>query len=111
MTPLERAQELVVKLEAQGVRATTDPGQIAPPCVLFTPPNITFDLPCGFDATWRVPILAPVMQVAETGTWQELDRMLTVMAGTVDLQSADLVAYTVKGRQSPSYLLTWQEGI
>jgi hypothetical protein len=111
MTPLERAQELVTKLEAAGVRAFVDPGLIAPPCVLFTPPNITFGLPCGFDAIWRCPILAPVMQVAEQGTWEELDRMLTVMSGTVDLQSADLVAYTVNGRQYPAYLLTWNEGI
>jgi hypothetical protein len=51
------------------------------------------------------------MQVAEQGTWEELDRMLTVMSGTVDLQSADLVAYTVNGRQYPAYLLTWNEGI
>lgn len=111
MTPLERAQELVQKLEAQGVRATVDPGTIAPPCVLFTPPNLGFGLQCAYDATWRCPVLAPVMQVAEKGTWEELDRMVSVMADTVDLQSADLVSYTVNGRQYPAYLLTWNEGI
>lgn len=111
MTALSRALELVGQLEAKGVRATVDPAIIAPPCLLLVPPNLTFDLACGQDALWRCPALAPTMQVAESSTWEELDRITTAVNELVELQAADLVAYTINGRQYPAYLLTWQEGI
>lgn len=111
MTALDRAQELVQKLEAAGVRATVDPGTVAPPCVLLVPPSFVFDLACEGDGTWRCPALAPATQIAETSTWAELDRMLDAMVDLVDMTSADLVAYTVNGRVYPAYLMTWQEPV
>lgn len=109
MGALARAQEIITELEASGVRATLDPGLIAPPCVLLVPPSFTFGLACGADAAWRCPALAPATQIAEAGTWEALDNMASVASQVVDLSAVDLVAYTVNGRVYPAYLLSWQE--
>ena len=111
MTSLERAQELVAKLEANGVRATTDPTVINPPCVLFNPPNLRYDLPCGSTAVWQVVALAPAARTADRNTWAALEALVAGVAGVADVHDATLVSYVANGLSYPAYLLTWEEAI
>ena len=108
---LERAEDIVAKLEAQGIRATTDPTMAAAPGVLVTPPNLEFNLQCGVSATWTLVALAPAAQTADRTSWALLDEMVNAIAGTVDLETADVVAYVVNGRTYPAYLCQFTEGI
>jgi hypothetical protein len=111
MTRLQRAEDIVSKLEAQGVRATTDPALVSAPGVLLTPPNLVFDLGCGVTATWTLVALAPAANTADHTSWASLDEMVDAIAGVVDLETADVVAYVVNGRTYPAYLCQFTEGI
>ena len=111
MTTLDRASELVTKLEAEGIRATTDPTVVAPPCVLFIPPNLRYDVGCGFTATWQIAALAPAARSADADTWAELETLVYAVSGVVDLSNADLVAYIANGVSYPAYLLQWEEAL
>lgn len=111
MGTLGRGQELVGLLEAQGVRATTDPAMASPPCVLVIPPNLTFDLACSVDAAWQLAALAPASNTADRSSWEILDGLVDATAKAVDLSTADLVSYVLNGRTYPAYLLSFTEGI
>lgn len=111
MTTLYNAEVIVAKLEAQGIRATTDPTLVAAPGVLLTPPNLVWDLSCGVSATWTLVALAPAAQTADRNSWALLDEMVDAIAGVVDLETADVVAYVVNGRTYPAYLCQFTEGI
>lgn len=111
MTTLGRAQELVATLEAAGIRATTDPYAVAAPCVLVTPPNLTFDVPCGADALWQLVALAPASATADRTSWQLLDELVAQVADVIDLTDGTLVSYVVNGRTYPAYLLQAQEAL
>lgn len=109
MTTLERATELVTKLETAGIRATTDPTVIDPPCVLFIPPNLRFDVGCGYTASWQVAALAPASQTADRNTWETLETLVAGVSSVAAVYNADLVAYIANGRTYPAYLLSWEE--
>jgi hypothetical protein len=111
MTTLERANELVGKLEAAGVRATTDPTVVAPPCVLFIPPNHRYDVGCGFTATWQIAAIAPAARTADRNTWATLEQLVTAVADIAPVVHADLVAYIANGVTYPAYLLEWEEAL
>ena len=111
MTTLERATELAGKLEAAGVRATTDPTVVAPPCVLFIPPNHRYDVGCGFTATWQIAALAPAARTADRNTWATLEQLVSAVEAVVTLENADLVAYIANGITYPAYLLQWEEAL
>lgn len=111
MISLDRGQDIVSKLEAQGIRATTDPALVAAPGVLLTPPNLVWDLACGVSATWSLVALAPAANTADHTSWASLDEMVEAIAGVVDLESADVVTYVVNGRNYPAYLCQFTEGI
>lgn len=111
MSTLQRAQDIVSKLEAQGIRATTDPATMSAPGVLLTPPNLTFDLGCGFTAEWNMVALAPAALTADRTSWELLDEMVDAIAGIVDIATADVVTYVLNGKQYPAYLCQFTEGI
>jgi hypothetical protein len=111
MTTIQRAEDIAQKLEAQGIRATTDPTLVSAPGVLLTPPNLVFDLACGASATWTLVALAPAANTADHTSWAALDEMVDAIAGVVDLETADVVAYVVNGRTYPAYLCQFTEGI
>lgn len=106
-----RAEEIVAKLTAAGVRASVDPSGINPPAVLVVPPNRTYDVACGFSATWTLVALAPGAQGADRTTWGLLDGLVDAVASAVDIERAELVAYTLAGTAYPAYLCTLQETI
>jgi hypothetical protein len=111
MTTLDRALEIVAKLEANGIRATTDPYAVAAPCVLVSPPNLTFDLACGVTAGWQLVALAPAAATADRTSWQALEELVLAASQAVDVTEATLVSYVVNGRSYPAYLLAMSEAL
>jgi hypothetical protein len=111
MTPLERAQELVQKLEAEGIRASTDPAVLSPPGVLFSPPNLSWDVACGYSAHWQLVALAPAALTADRTSWQTLDELVAAVAGVLDLTDGTLISYVLNGTSYPAYLLTLTEAL
>jgi hypothetical protein len=111
MGTLARGQEIAQKLEAQGIRATLDPTVAAPPCVLIIPPNLTWDQMCMVTAAWQLVAMAPAAQTADRDSWATLDELVDGVVQVVDSRDAQLVAYTLNGKQYPSYLITFQESV
>jgi hypothetical protein len=111
MTPLQRAQELVQKLEAEGIRASTDPAVLSPPGVLFSPPNLAWDVACGYTASWQLVALAPAALTADRTSWQTLDELVEAVAGVLDLTDGTLISYVLNGTTYPAYLLTFTEAL
>lgn len=111
MGTLQRGEEIAAKLEAAGVRATLDPALASPPCVLIMPPNLTWDQMCYQTARWQLVALAPAANTADHSSWAELDHLIDAIADVVDARDAQIVAYTLNGKQFPSYLVTYSESV
>ena len=111
MGSLYRASQIVTALVDAGVRATVDPPAIQPPGVLLVPPGLTFDLACGATARWQLVAIAPAAQTGDRTSWAILDDLVESVTAVLDVESADLVAYTANGRTYPAYLLTFEEAI
>lgn len=112
MGTLDRAEELAAALNAQGVRATLDPSMATPPCVLITPPTLTFEVACGATAEWSLVALAPAVQTADRNSWQTLeDVALGVTRAGLDVERADPSVYVLNGKNFPAYLMTIREAI
>jgi hypothetical protein len=111
MGTLTRGQEIIQELEVVGVRATTDPSAIAPPCILVTPPNHTFDLTCGSSLVWQLIALGTATGSADRTSWAELDEILTSAITVLDIESATLIPYVINGKSYPAYILILREAI
>jgi len=111
MSTLARGDEIAGALEALGVRAVLDPALANPPCVLIIPPNLSWDQMCTVTASWQLVALAPAANTADRDAWQILDGLVDNVAKAVDVRDAQLVAYTLNGKQFPSYLMTFRESI
>lgn len=75
MTPLQTAQAWAAQLASHGVRSGCNPKDVAPPCVLFTPPDtVDFDLGCG--GTGQLRALVLVGGPGQFEAWQALEVFL-----------------------------------
>lgn len=111
MSSAEAAADICEKLQAAGVRATTDPQALSPPCVLVPPPARTYDLNCGYTATWRVIALAPAPTGGDRTTWALLDQLVDTIAGAFAVATADPGAYVLGPTSFPSYTVTFTEAL
>lgn len=111
MTSSATAQELVDKLTAEGVAAVCDPRAATPPCVLLSPPSLTFDVGCGATADWSVWLLAP--GPANLDAWAALDELLRVVDGVVPIGRVDFLNYSVSPESPllPAYRVQFTGGI
>lgn len=107
----ERALELVDKLMAQGVNATADPRSATPPVVLVTPPRRTYDLACGYTATWQLHALVPGAGNADA--FKALDALVDQVAAVLPVERADLEQYvlTPDSPALPAYRIEFEEGV
>lgn len=111
MGTLQRGEAIATQLEAAGIRAYVDPSIASPPCILVIPPALQMDLNCAYSATWQLVALAPAVNTADRSSWQALDTMLDAAVTTIDVQSAEPVAYVLNGRSYPAYLISLMEGV
>jgi hypothetical protein len=107
MSSAALALEIVDKLKAAGVRATTDSGAINPPAVLVPPPRRVYDVGCGFTAIWSVHAIAPAVTGGDRVTWGQLDELVDAIATVYPVQTAQPGAYVLESKTLPSYLVTF----
>jgi hypothetical protein len=111
MGSIDRGQEIIADLESVGLRATSDPSAIAPPCILVAPPNHTFDVACGSSVVWQLVALATSTTSADRTSWGQLDGLIDLAVTVLDIESATLVSYMVNGKSYPAYILSFREAI
>jgi hypothetical protein len=111
MSSADAAEVLVGKLEAAGLTVTCDPRGATPPCVLVSPPPLTFDLGCGATATWGLWLLAP--GPGNLDAWVVLDGMLAAVAEVLPIERSDFLNYSPAPDSPPvpAYRVTYTEGI
>jgi len=111
MSSYPRALELAEALTASGIRATVDPRGATPPCVLIVPPARTWDLACGYTASWELWALAPGTGNADAH--KALDDLVDDVAKVLPLERADLQSYVLAADAPPlpAYRLTMTEGV
>jgi len=108
----DSAQAIVEKIQAAGIRATTDPGALNPPAVLVgTVPHRSFDVRCGYTATWTLHALAGAPTRGDRTTGAQLNAMCDVLAGVLPLAEAVPLAYVLRDKSHDSYLITFTEVI
>ena len=111
MSTRARAEEIVGKLTAAGVRATVDPQAAAPPAILVPPPGRRLDLGCGFTATWELLALAPAATGTNRMSWDDLDHLADVACSVLPVEEAQLISANLAGLDYPAYLLRWSEAL
>lgn len=111
MSSYPRALEIASDLTASGVSATVDPRAATPPCVLIVPPARTFDLGCGYTATWELWALVPGTGNADAH--RALDLLVDAVLKVLPLERADLQSYALSADAPPlpAYRLTFSEGV
>lgn len=99
MTTLEVGQAIADKLIAAEIDATCDPRSATPPCVLVTPPQMTFDHLCGGTGLWSLFALSPT--TANIDAWKVLDDLLSKVDSVFPIERADFVAYSLSPGNPP----------
>jgi hypothetical protein len=103
-------QAYVDALNAAGIRATMDPRNVNPPCVLLNPPSVVLDIACGGTATFTAYALTRGPGNADA--WRSLDALVTDAYGVLPLESFEPSSYAVDETSAlPAYLLNWTEAI
>jgi hypothetical protein len=109
MSSAAAAAEICQKLEAAGVRATTDPGALNPPAVLIPPPRRVYDLACGYSAVWILHAIAAAPTGGDRNAWGQLDELTDAIASVYPVETAQPGAYVIGNLSYPSYLVTFTE--
>lgn len=106
-SPLDVADLLADAVTAAGIRATTDPRNVVPPCVLFLPPDdVTLDIGCGGTATMRAVLLVP--GPGQRDAWLHLDNTLGQVLDVLPAETIRSTTYEVDASgPMPAYEMTW----
>ena len=109
MSTTAAAALICERLNAAGIRATTDPAALNLPAVLVPPPRRVYDLACGYTAVWTIYALAPAPTGGDHVTWAALDELVDAIAATYPVEQAQPGAYVVGTNAVPSYTVTFSE--
>ena len=87
MTSLERALEICQKLEAAGVRATTDPAALNLPAVLVSlPSDRANDGMCSVTLTWQLDCIVPAPNGWDHTAWRQMDELVAAVEATFPIE-------------------------
>jgi hypothetical protein len=109
MSSLDAAAVIVEKLIAAGIRATVDPGAFTPPAVIVPPPDRTYDVGCGYTATWGLRAVATAPTGGDHTTWAQLDTLVDAIASVFPVESAVRRGFPLGAKILPSYLVMFTE--
>src|SRR5262249_31758065 len=116
-TMLERANEIVQKLEAAGVRATIEPTQaMILPCVLVNLPSERVnELNCGASVTWQLDCLVPIPNGWDRTAWRLMEELITTVEATFPVERSRSAPFNRPGAITmlnfPSYVMTFMEAL
>lgn len=109
MSVADDVDELVRLLVAGGVRATSDPRRVDPPCALVVPEGGEFDTLCIGDANtdWVIHVLAPPPSASDSmrTLWRLVAGCLQVIPR---IESVRASSYATGGEPWPSYELRFR---
>lgn len=108
MSGSSAAAALAAELVAAGVRAAIDPRNTNPPCVLFEPPSLTFDIGCGATAAMSALLLVP--GPGHGDAWRQLDDLIAQVADVIDIETAEPVSLDYDNPM-PAYRVTFTQPI
>jgi hypothetical protein len=116
MTSLDRALEICQKLEAAGIRATTDPAALNLPAVLVNlPTDRVNDGMCSVTLTWMLDCIVPGPNGWDHTAWQLLEDLVTTVEATFPIQRSHAQSFQRPGlawlTNFPSYQSTFMEAI
>jgi hypothetical protein len=109
---LTMARTMAEQLTTAGVRTVTDPRSVVLPCVLLTPPVRTYDLSCGYTATWQAYVLAS--GGGAEASWQALDELTDELVQLVDGETVQPVQYKLSPDAAdtlPAFLVTFTSSV
>lgn len=115
-TTLERATEIVEKLQAAGIRATMDVGALNLPAVLVNlPTDRRMDLNCGISVTWAIQSIGPAPGTWDRTAWAQLEALVEVVEATLPVERSQSAAWNRPGLNGlttyPSYISTFTEAL
>src|SRR4051812_27038219 len=84
-------RDIVELLKAEGIRATNDPRNVNPPCVIIGPPTITLDSNCGGLATCNAYVVGP--GAGNLDTWVAIDDLAERVGQVVDVATITPAVY------------------
>ena len=116
MSSLQRALEICEKLEAAGIRATTDPSALNLPAVLVSlPSDRTNDLNCGVSLTWQLDCIVPAPNGWDRSAWREMDLLVAAVEATFPIERSRSMAFQRPGlawlTSFPCYQATFTEAL
>lgn len=87
-----------------------EPGSVLAPCLLFTPPDRTYDTLGGPLLTWRILALAP--PPATGSSWDVLDDLEAHVGRALPIRGADVGSIALPGQGPdplPALFITYEE--
>ena len=116
VSSLDRALEICQKLEAAGIRATTDPSALALPAVLVSlPSDRTNDGMCSVTLTWQLDCIVPAPNGWDRTAWQMMDDLVAAVEATFPIERSRSMAFQRPGlgwlTSFPCYQATFTEAI
>lgn len=106
-TPIDICRSYADQLNASGIRATVDPRDAVPPCVLFTPPDqVRLDMGCAGSADLTALLLVP--GPGQSDAWAALDATLPAVLEMLPVEQIRSTSYTLDASgPMPAYELTF----
>ena len=96
---------LAAKIAAAGLRVSTDPRELNPPCVLVGAPNIIVRVgSCALEEVVPVLVVAPPPGNADAVDWL-LETVETLFGVITDVTQAVPITVTVGAAEAPAYEL------
>lgn len=107
---LDLMLEAVDDLQVAGVRATSDPRNANPPCVLVRPPSFVADVSCGGTATLQA--LCITRGPGNADAWRSIDDLAGQVSKVIAIEQIEPAEFQPdNGAPLPAYLLTWTKAI
>jgi hypothetical protein len=106
----------VSKLEAAGIRATTDIGALNLPAVLVNlPTDRVNNLTCGVTVTWSIDCIAPAPGNWDRTAWSILETLVEAVEAVLPIERSRSQPFNRPGAAHmtsfPSYVCTFEEPI
>jgi hypothetical protein len=101
-------QQNVQRLTEAGIRATLDPRNLNPPCVIIGPPSVILDSNCGGLATVSAMVVGP--GPGNLDAWRAIDDLAEQVGRLIDVETITPTELTVDNNPpQPALQLTWTQ--